>query len=74
MKDYFIRVLIAIDQLINTFLNGSPDETLSARAYRCNWKLLVYFINAMFLDINHCKDSWLSEKNRKHLPDNYSIN
>ncbi len=37
MAIYLINVLIAIDQGINTiFFAGSPDETLSARAYREN--------------------------------------
>ena len=34
MKDYFLNILIGFDQLLNTFLRGQPDETLSARAYR----------------------------------------
>ena len=36
MKQWFLNLLIAIDQLINVVLNGDPDETLSSRAHaRC---------------------------------------
>jgi hypothetical protein len=28
---YFIRILIAIDQLANTIAGGDPDETISSR-------------------------------------------
>ena len=31
MKQWFLNLLIAIDQLINVVLNGDPDETLSSR-------------------------------------------
>ena len=32
---YFIRVLLALDQLANVVLcNGAPDETMSAASYR----------------------------------------
>lgn len=31
MKTYFWNTLISIDQLVNTILGGSPDETLSSR-------------------------------------------
>lgn len=31
VKRYFWRVLISIDQLLNTVAGGDPDETLSSR-------------------------------------------
>lgn len=31
MKRYLWNILIAVDQLGNAFLNGSPDETISSR-------------------------------------------
>jgi len=31
MKRYFFNLLIALDQLVNTLLIGSPDETISSR-------------------------------------------
>ena len=61
--NYFKRVLIAIDQLVATVFFGTmPDETLSAAAYRRGWTKTEAFINALFQDPNHCRDSYLSEK------------
>lgn len=34
MKNYFLDLLIAFDQLANTLLGGYPDETVSLRAAR----------------------------------------
>lgn len=31
MKRYFLNILIAIDQFINTIVGGDPDETISSR-------------------------------------------
>jgi hypothetical protein len=65
------NILIAIDQLFNTLLRGMPDETISARAYREDRKVLMFFINLLFLDFNHCKDSFASELARSQLPKEY---
>lgn len=61
MKDYFLRILISIDQLANTILGGNEDETISSRAAKAKlqgkrWgcglcKLLDKF------DKNHCDKS-----------------
>lgn len=71
------NVLIGIDQLFNTFLGGTPDETLSARACR-----LAYFteppdsfglrcykiINKIFFwQEDHCKTAFDAEIMRKQL-------
>jgi hypothetical protein len=71
---YWLNNLIAIDQLCNTLLKGTPDETLSARSYRQResrpfWYKLINKI--FFWQDDHCHDSYLSEVNRKHLPRNY---
>lgn len=34
MKRYIFRLLISLDQLLNTITNGEPDETLSSRLGR----------------------------------------
>jgi hypothetical protein len=31
MKNYFWRILIALDDLMNAILNGDPQETMSSR-------------------------------------------
>lgn len=78
------QILIAIDQLLNTLLGGRADETLSARAHRMRlkqqrvWWWLAGAIDLLFfwqVDENgkrhHCYQSYLSEKERRHLPDHY---
>ena len=68
---YFMRVLIAVDQVLNTLLGGYPDETLSSRTYRLAnliedpkwyWVLFNHFVDALFLFQNeHCEQSYLVE-------------
>lgn len=61
--NYFKRILIAIDQLAGTVLIGTmPDETISAAAYRRGWTRTERVINLLFNDPNHCRDSYLSER------------
>ena len=73
--DYF-QVLVAIDQLINTFFWGMADETLSARAWRHHlqgdrsWP--VHILDALFFwQDQHCKQAYESELERKQLPAGY---
>lgn len=70
--DYF-QVLVAVDQLINTFFGGMADETISSRAHRLKiergrkWASLI--INGLFFWQNdHCKKAYESELERTHLP------
>ena len=72
------QLLIAVDQLANTVLGGSADETLSARAWRAEQKGRIFgrifrpVIDGLFFwDADHCKDSYQSELERRHLPPAY---
>ena len=76
------QVLIAIDQLINTFIDeGFCDETLSARAYRMTdksigWRDLhssIDWLFGLFGETNHCYQSYLSEIKRNQLPKEYQV-
>ena len=67
------QVLIAVDQLLNTLTGGWADETVSARAWRCNSIWAVRFINWIFGNPNHCKDSYESELYMRQLPRSYHI-
>lgn len=78
MKFYILKILIAIDQLLNAILLGSPDETLSARAWRTEQKdklfgkffrPLIDFI--LFFDKNHCYKAYKAEVNKWQLPRDY---
>ena len=73
---YFTRVAIALDQLCNTLVGGSPDETLSARCWRCRarqpWKALRLLVDGLFFwQDAHCREAWCSEMARAQLPGSY---
>ena len=78
MKQYLLNNAIAFDQQVNTLLGGSPDETLSARAYRTEQQGKVFgrffrpLIDTLFFfDQNHCLSAWQSERNKQQLPGVY---
>lgn len=70
------QILVAYDQLVNTYFRGWADESISSRAYRfslsypcnnCQWaKKLIDKI--FFFDPNHCEESYKSEKERMQMP------
>lgn len=73
-----IQIAIAIDQLANTLLGGTADETLSARAHRMRvkghryWGWTAAFIDALFFwDADHCLKAYQSEQARLQLPNDY---
>lgn len=75
---YLLYNLIAIDQLVNTILGGSPDETLSSRAWRAEQsnKLFGRFFRPLidgifFWQKDHCRQGYLAEKLRRQLPSNF---
>lgn len=78
---YVLNVLIAVDQVGNTLLGGSPDETLSARAWRSesNGKMLGMafrpLIDALFcmVESNHCEKSFIAELKKMQLPKEYRV-
>lgn len=73
---YWLNLAIAFDQLLNAAFRGSPDETLSARAYRLSrdrgrhWPRRA--IDALFFwQSAHCQQAYLSELLRRQLPKQY---
>ena len=76
---YWLNLAIAFDQLLNAAFRGSPDETLSARAYRLSvergrhWprKAIDAFFLVFFWQKEHCRQAHVSEVLRKHLPEQY---
>lgn len=78
---YFLNIAIALDQLFNAILSGSPDETLSSRAYRGavlekqpkkKWKVIFFCIEKLFFwEKDHCKKSYESELHRKQYPNSF---
>ena len=83
MRRRLLNILIALDQLIYVLLtlgHGSPDETMSAAAYRL-WlrdkpagRYFKPAIDLLFLPIqrDHCRHAYLSEMDRRHLPGGYT--
>ena len=82
MKQRILNVLIALDQFLfclATLGHSSPDETLSAAAWRweqagkLRGRVLCPLIDALFLPFerDHCRTSFESEVNRLHLPKEY---
>ena len=77
-KFNFHQLAVSIDQVFNvitciiTFKKGWADETLSAAAYReskSGRRFCEKFINTLFFWQNeHCKNAYLSELQRNHLP------
>ncbi len=82
MRRSLLNILIAIDQLVYVLLtlgHGSPDETMSAAAYRL-WlrdqiggRLFKPVIDALFspFERDHCKRAYRAEMERRHLPGSY---
>jgi hypothetical protein len=57
MSRYLWNILIALDQLLNAFLCGDPDETVSSRAAKnlhlWHWSMLARFLE--WIDPGHMK-------------------
>ena len=79
MKQYLLNIAIALDQLGNALRGGSPDETLSAAAWRTEkkgrllgriFRPLIDLVFALF-EKDHCRKSFESERNGRHLPKEY---
>lgn len=76
MTSYFLRVLIALDQLANVAIcNGEPDETMSSAAWRMErdghwWGFMRRVIDALASpwQQDHCRKAFESEKLDLQLP------
>ena len=81
MKRRLLNLALAIDQLlwvIITLGNGSPDETISAAAWRLEksgklgGKIFRPIIDKLFwFDEEHCKSAFMSEVLRSQLHYSY---
>lgn len=77
---YLLNAAVAFDRFCNTVLNGSLDETLSARAWRTEqtgkafgkfFRPLIDALFLLFLQRNHCQNAYREERLRKQLPSEY---
>lgn len=79
MKRYLLNLFIAFDQLVNAFIGGEPDETLSASAWKGEQQgrpLPRFFrplIDALFylFQKDHCRKAYQAEIRREQLPASY---
>ena len=63
MLDWLVRILNAVSQLCNVvLLNGHPNESISGRSYRENWKLRHVIDAILWFDEDHCMNSHLNER------------
>jgi hypothetical protein len=72
---YLGRIAIAYDRWVNALLEGSPEETLSSRAWRMQvkhqpyWWWLASMINGIFFwQSNHCRGAYHQEVLRGNIP------
>ena len=75
---WLLNLAIAIDQLFNVLLFGSPDETLSSRAYRTDRDGRVFgkvfrpcIDTLIFWQPRHCYEAYLSEIRRRQYSANF---
>lgn len=75
---YVLSLAVAIDQLANALLLGSPDETLSSRAYRADrdgkafGRIFRPMIDTLFFwQDQHCYDAYLAEVHRRQYPNSF---
>jgi hypothetical protein len=75
---YLKQNAIALDQQANALIGGWADETLSSHAWRSSRRgklaaiacrfVIDFLWHLVFRELNHCKDSFESERSRSHLP------
>lgn len=77
-KEWCYQVFIGVDQLINTLLDGSADETMSSRCYRLNnirtYRYLELFVNFLFYPLqgaDHCKHAYEKEVLGRQVPQEF---
>ena len=82
MKQRLLNLLIALDQLAYVLLTlgaGSPDETLSAAAWRTEQtgklggRIFRPLIDLLFLPVEreHCRKAYEAERQGQQLPKEY---
>ena len=85
IRDYFVQVSLALDQLANALIPpidgtiGYADETLSARCYRAHrdgkifGRIFMPPIDLLFFwqGPNHCRNAYLKEFDRQNYPSEY---
>ena len=78
VKEWCYQVFIGVDQLINTILDGSADETMSSRCFRLNhiptYRYLELFVNVIFYPLqgpDHCEHAYWKEVLGRQVPEEF---
>ena len=56
--DWLKNILIGLDETANAILRGSPGETISARAWREQWRIVPLLDTLFWFDPDHCRTSF----------------
>lgn len=73
-REKAVDLAVGFDQTMNVVLNGSPDETISSRAYRGSgrtwyWRIVRWVLDSM--QPGHCLAAYEAEVKHKHYPIEY---
>lgn len=81
LKNNLFQLFVAIDQVLNVFLGMIfepkrahwADETMSSYAHRLRIERNIFWVERVidalfFLQKDHCKTAYESERARKHFP------
>lgn len=78
LREYCYQNFISVDQMVNTWFNGSADETFSSRCYRTRfipfYNRMRIIIDAMFYPFqgpNHCENAYIKEVLGRQLPQRF---
>lgn len=77
-KEYFYQNFIAVDQMVNVWLDGSADETFSSRCYRTRFipffntlRIIIDFCFRPLQGPNHCENAYKKEVLGRQLPQRF---
>jgi hypothetical protein len=71
LKKYCFNILLSIDQFLNVLLGGDPDETISSRAAKLEYKeksaRVFCKILSFFLGKDHCQKSLEPDEGKDNI-------
>lgn len=67
MLQYFLNILIGIDQIANALIAGSPHDTISARLGRNYPNSFLRQVVDFIFGKNHCKDVVINGDGSKEI-------
>ena len=75
LMNYLLQIANASSQLLNTFLGGWSDESVSSRSWRMSskskgWATMRVVIDFLFRPFgpHHCEGAYFNERHRLNMP------